>query len=203
MVDFPAGERSYREGMELDEERSVGNEAEMGEEDWTLATSSTFLPELHTLARVIGNGKVLELRYLALTTQRTLQGNNETLIRINFPRTLRPITNSQCLCRTQNGSLTVIVIDDQSRIYRMLFHDPAQAIEEGNAFKWDPEQAKSGWTDLPSMELESSGMSVEGRVKLIWEAVNEELVVVAGNDGLIGFKLNGDCKLPFTKTQKG
>lgn len=133
--DFPYGVPEDAEYDSASDANSSGTA-----QDPELASSVSYLPEAQILARILGDGRTLELRWLGYVNKssRKIKSDNETLIRISFPRTLRNISASKCLyVNPSTGALTVVLLDRQNGIYRLQFDAPLRQLEKGYMFPLD------------------------------------------------------------------
>jgi nuclear pore complex protein Nup160 len=154
------------------------------------ALSVSYSPECSTLARVIGNGKTLELRYIAPTSSRKQKDNNSNIIRISFTSAIHDISASKCFYRpTSNdndSTFTIVIIDKKSRIHRLTFPNPHTRVERGlTAFEWNVKNLHVGWLMMSEQDMLASGMTVRGDEPLVWNVVDEDNLIIAVRDGLL------------------
>lgn len=147
--------------------------------DSELASSVSYLAEAQILARILGNGRTLELRWMGYVnnSSRKIKSDNETLIRINFPRTLRNISASKCLyLNPSTGTLTVVLLDQQDGIYRLQFDAPLRQLEHGYMFAFDRHAMSRSVIDASYGTLQH---------QTIWTVYSEEGVAIGLEGSLL------------------
>jgi hypothetical protein len=153
--------------------------------DPELASSVSYLPEAQILARILGNGSTLELRWMGYVnkTSRTIKSDNETLIRISFPRTLRNISASKCLhLNPSTGTLTVVLLDQQDGIYRLQFDAPLRQLENGYMFTFDRHSMSRSTIDASYGTLQQ---------QTVWSVYSDEGVAIGLEGSLLRCSWHG------------
>ena len=162
------------------------------------ALSVAYSPSCSTLARIINNGKMLELRYIAPTTTNKPGSNDSNIIRISFSSPLHDISVSHCIYQSSdNGSdITLVILDKMSRIYRLTFPDPRSRVDKGlDAYEWNVKNIHVGWLAMSEPDMVASGMTLTGTEPMVWHIVDEDNLIIAVRDGMIRCSLNGDGEL--------
>lgn len=177
---------SYSDPEDADFQAPTDVNATATTQDPELASSVSYLPEAQILARILGDQRTLELRWLGQldTTSRRIKSDNETLIRISFPRTLRNISASKCLhLNSKTGALTVVLLDQQNGIYRLQFDAPIRQLENGCMFLFN-RHAMSRSTVDASYGLPQRRHYDEPRQQVMWSVYSEDGVVI-GLEGCV------------------
>ncbi|KAJ9123234.1 hypothetical protein QFC22_001429 [Naganishia vaughanmartiniae] len=165
----------------------VAGESNQGLQDLELASSVSYLPEAQILARLLGNGRTLELRWLGnrADTSRRIRSDNETLIRITFPHALRDISTSKCMYFNPTTSdLVVVLLDQWSDIYRLGFKDLERTREAGYVFQFDRREMFRNTITIPHALHQRTNIPTSAN-RLIWSVYSEESLVMALESSVI------------------
>jgi hypothetical protein len=187
--DFPHGNPEDVEYNEVDFAGSTSQDSE-------LATSVSYLPEAQILARILGNGRTLELRWLGHInpTNRKVVRDNEVLIRINFPRTLQNISASKCLhLNSTTGDLTVVLLDQQNGIYRLQFPNPVRELENGYMFRPDRHAMSRSTVDASY----GHSRNQQDQRSVIWSVYSDDGVVIGLEGSILRCLWHGQGTLPL------
>ncbi|KAJ9100006.1 hypothetical protein QFC19_005824 [Naganishia cerealis] len=156
-------------------------------QDPELATSASYLPEAQILARILGNGRTLELRWLGdgIDTNRRVGSDNETLIRITFPRTLQNISASKCMhLNPTTGDLVVVLLDQWSDIYRLNFKRLTKNWQVGYMFQFDRrEMFRHSMTPHHMLHPRTSIHAPASQ--LIWNVYSNEGLVIGSANSVV------------------
>ncbi|KAJ9107523.1 hypothetical protein QFC21_000980 [Naganishia friedmannii] len=156
-------------------------------QDPELASSVSYLPEAQILARILGNGRTLELRWLGngTDTKRRIRSDNETLIRITFPRALRDISTSKCMyLNPATGDLVVVLLDQWSDIYRLSFQDLRSNKEAGYMFQFDRRQVFRNTITIPHTLHQRTNIPTSAN-QVIWSVYSEEDLAIAFESSVV------------------
>jgi hypothetical protein len=180
----------------MDEEREGGSRRYQPEH----ALSVSYSPSSSVLARVINNGKTLELRYIAAGSQTRPGSNDSNIIRITFTSPLHDISVSHCIYQSPEPSkrITIVVLDKMSRIYRLSFPEPRARVERGmRAFEWNVDNLHVGWLNMNEPDMVASGMTLTGEEPMVWHVVDEDNLIIAVRDGMIRCSVVDDGEFSF------
>lgn len=161
------------------------------------ALSVNYSPSTSTLARVINNGKTLELRYIASTTisSQRQKHNAGNILRMDFDEVLHDISSSGCFYHSEDSrELMVVVIDKKSRIHTLSFPSPAHSSSSSGAFSWkyDPARQHVGWLSMSEPDMVASGMTITGSEPLVWIVIERGVVIVGVRDGILRCRMEDD-----------
>lgn len=204
---FPDINESDVDAQQLDFPITFENDADFiadasseASQDPELASFVSYLPEAQILARILGEGKTLELRWLGngTDTKRRIRSDNETLIRITFPRALRDISTSKCMhLNPTTGELVVVLLDQWSDIYRLSFKHLKRNRETGYMFQIDRQEMHRNTISIAHALHRHTDIPTSAN-SLIWSVYSEDNVVITFESLVIRCSWDGSGRLLVT-----
>lgn len=191
--DFPYDELNVED--DLDEESVDGLDSDVRHSPGC-SSSVAYLPEAATLARIVHDGKTLELRYVGPALAKRQRTPGQELVRINFSAPIHDISTSNCFYfDPSTKQFTITVIDKKSRIYQLTFEDPKYQLETGlPAYARRLKNMHVGWLSMSEPDMISSGLTLQGKDLILWHVMDRQSLIIAAKDGLIKCTMHDDGK---------
>lgn len=160
---FPESTQSYSEPLHPDH-----------------AVSAVHHHSTGTLARVIRNGYVLELRTLnpLVAKDRRRDGSGSETVRIFFPDRLLPLTDGCLVLSHRENKLFILVVTESTVVYRLNF--PLGGFRTGKADRLSYSTKSEDWCE--EYEVPDEVVGACGEVGS-WIVLDDATVVLGGDDG--------------------